>query len=226
MDSWQDYVTLDAILPSVAWLIAMSVGIYGLWFPGITKSRRNALIGYILITLIVMVGYELYNVHSLRESRETTKKINTLLALAGVSSGDVNQGLDQLIKRNIQPRNIIPTQEEELSRAFELVKSSLPNPIHITYIINSPDWTNIAVPIQRALARNNVDGEFSTQRTSSPRQTGLMFTMPDPANPPDYALALRDAFGTAGIRDISFVKMSQEDLPLGFTIFVGPAPLQ
>jgi hypothetical protein len=52
-----------------------------------------------------------------------------------------------------------------------------------------------------------------------------MFTMPDPSDPPDYALPLREAFGLAGIRDIRFIKMTNEALPMSFSIFVGPAPL-
>ncbi|MDB5395260.1 MAG: hypothetical protein JWM91_2766, partial [Rhodospirillales bacterium] len=171
--------------------------------------------------------FEYLSVQNLRSNRETTKSIKTLLALAGVSNQDgINQGLDLLIARNIPPRQIIPTQEEVLANAFYVIKLLLPKLMHITYIQNSSDWTQIAVPIQRALARNGIDSRFNTQLASSPRETGIMFTMPDPRNPPDYALQLRDAFGIAGIRDISFVQMASDAVPLGFTIFVGPAPLK
>jgi hypothetical protein len=50
--------------------------------------------------------------------------------------------------------------------------------------------------------------------------------MPDPANPPEYALKLRDALDIAGIRNIRFVQMPPSAAGYSFTIFVGPAPLK
>jgi hypothetical protein len=51
--------------------------------------------------------------------------------------------------------------------------------------------------------------------------------MPNPSNPPEFALKLKDAFGLAGIHEIRFVRMGPEAASqFDFTIFVGPAPLR
>lgn len=176
--------------------------------------------------MIVMSFWYNYNgVQSIRETRELKRNIQTLLALSGISSKNgENQGLNQLISRNLKPREIIPTQEEELAKAFSVIRSAIPSHIWITYL-GPADWTSVALPIQLALQRNGISTDFREQITLSPDDTGLMFTMPDPSNPPDYALALRDAFGLAGIRNIRFIRMAPSFTSLGFTIFVGPPSL-
>jgi hypothetical protein len=121
---------------------------------------------------------------------------------------------------------IIPTQEEVLANAIAVLKPALPDQIFLTALpSNSSDASLIISALQRAFARNGIQTPVVQQTTVSPSETGLMFTMLDPSNPPAYALPLRDAFGLAGIRDIKFVRMAQKSLPMGFSIFVGPAPL-
>jgi hypothetical protein len=181
-----------------------------------------------LVTVGVAIWIDYEGVQTLRSNRETERNIKTLLALSGLSSGSVNQGLDQLITRNLQPRQIIPTQEEVLADAFEFLKGAIPQKFAITTLPSpTPDTWQIAEPIRRAFARNGIDAPMTSQAASSPQETGIMFTMPDPRNPPEFALKLRDAFGLAGINEIRFVRMEPETAArFDFTIFVGPAPLK
>ena len=91
----------------------------------------------------------------------------------------------------------------------------------------APDSQEVEEGIHRAFARNGMDVPIETQLSSSPTETGILFTMPDPNNPPEFALKLKDAFGSAGINGIKFVAMNSEAASrLDFTIFVGAAPLK
>jgi hypothetical protein len=161
-------------------------------------------------------------------TRETERNIKTLLALAGLPGENVNHGLDQLITRNLQPRAIIATQEEVLANAFEFIKDIRPKRFAITTLPRpTADTWGIEEAINRALARNEMNIPVEYQTASSSRETGIMFTMPDPSDPPEFALKLKDAFGLAGIHDIRFVRMGPDVASkYDFTIFIGPAPLK
>jgi hypothetical protein len=90
-----------------------------------------------------------------------------------------------------------------------------------------PDSQGVEEGIHRAFARNGIDVPIETQLTSYQTETGIIFTMADPNNPPEFALRLKDAFGSVGINRIKFVAMDSEAASrLDFTIFVGPAPLK
>ena len=235
MGSWRDYISQAALLPAAGWLFAMAIAIRSLWSPDSRRRRWLEIVPYTLVTLAVVIWFDINGAQTLKSNRQTLssnedmrKEVQTLLAVEDVSSKDgLSQGLDRLITRNLQPQQIIPTQEEELAKALMLIRPSLPNPLYITRLESaSPDWVSVAVPIQRALERNGIEAPFEPQIALSPDETGLMFTMPDPTRPPEFALKLRDAFGLAGIRDIRFVQMASSSRGLGFTIFVGPAPLR
>lgn len=228
-DSWHDYLSPDALLPAAGWLVATFFALRGLWLVKNDNRRRVLEYGaYSLVTIGVAIWYNYQAVGTLRSNRETERSIKTLLALSGVPSESVNQGLDQLITRNLQPRQIIPTQEEVLAKEFEFLKREIPKRFAVSVLPSATGYDyGIVYAIQRAFARNGVTVPVITQTASSPRETGIMFTMPDPSNPPDFALNLRDAFGMAGIREIRFVAMDAEIASkYDFTIFVGPAPLQ
>lgn len=227
MNSWHDYFSQDAILPALGWLVAAIIGILGInkiWFPNARIRRALTIIIYASIMIGISLWYDYNGVQSLRSNKQTDRSIQTLLAISGLSSKGSSQGLDQLLTRNFKPGRITPTQEEQLARSFNVIKSSIPNPILVTYLNNS-DWYPIAIPIQRALQRNGIGVSFEPQVALSPDETGLMFTMPDPTNPPEYALKLKDAFDIAGIRYVHFVKMLPNETYRKFTIFVGPPPL-
>lgn len=228
MNSWRDYLAPDALLPAAGWLVAAFFALRGLW---LTKndSRRRFLEygGYSLATIVIAGWYNYQGVQNLRANRETQRSLQTLLALSGVSSDNVNQGLDQLITRNLQPRQIIPTQEEVLAKQFEFLKGEIPKRFAISVLHSATGYDyGIAYAVQRAFGRNGVNLSLISQTASTPRETGIMFTMPNPSDPPDFALGLRDAFGMAGIREIRFVAMDPDiAAKYDFTIFIGPAPL-
>jgi hypothetical protein len=229
MISWHDYINFSVLVSAAGWLVAIYVSLHSLWLAkDSSKSRMWVFGAYSILAVLIAIWIDYNGVQTLRSNRETERNIKTLLALAGLPSANVNQGLDQLIKRNLQPRQIIPTQEEELATAIELLKNDLPKRFAITVLPTpTPDSWQIVQAIQRAFARNQINVPSDLQTASSPRETGIMFTMPNPSDPPDFALKLRDAFGLAGIRDIRFVRMGSDIASrLDFTIFVGPAPLK
>ena len=229
MNSWHDYIAAGVLLPAAGWLVATFVALHSLWLAKNNRRRRMVMFGaYSLVTVVVAIWYDYEGVQTLRSNRETERNIKTLLALSGLSGESVNQGLDRLITRNLQPRQIMPTQEEVLADAFEFLKGDIPKRFAITVLPTpTPDSWGIEEAIHRAFARNGIDVPVGAQSASSPRETGIMFTMPDPSDPPEFALKLKDAFGLAGIHEIRFVRMGPEaSSKFDFTIFVGPAPLR
>jgi hypothetical protein len=229
MKSWYDYFDPGVLLAAAGWLVATWFAFHGLWLAKSTDKRRMLVFGaYTLVAVLIAVGYVYSGVQTLRSNRATERNIKTLLALAGLPSANVRQGLDQLISRTLQPREIIPTQEEVLAHEFELIKGDVPKRFAITVLPSATGETfGIVYAIQRAFARNGINVRIDNQTASSLRETGIMFTMSNPSDPPDIALKLRDAFGVAGIRDIRFVGMGSSVASLyDLTIFIGPAPLK
>jgi hypothetical protein len=127
----------------------------------------------------------------------------------------------------VQSWQITSQQEDILATQFGLLKSAMPKRFAITDLPNqTPDSEEVEGGIHRAFARNGIDVPIETQLASSPTETGIVFTMPDPNNPPEFARKLKDAFGLAGVNGIKFVAMSSEAASrLDFTIVVGHAPL-
>jgi hypothetical protein len=123
---------------------------------------------------------------------------------------------------------ITPQQEDILASQFALIKSTMPKRFAITDLPNqTPDSEEVEEGIHRAFARNGIDVPIETQLTSYPAETGIVFTMPDPSNPPEFARTLKEWFGLVGINGIKFVAMNSEAASrLDFTIFVGRAPLK
>jgi hypothetical protein len=229
MSSWHDYIDSGVLLSAAGWLVATYVALHSLWLAKNDSKRRMLVFGvYSFVAVVVAIWYDYAGVQTLRSNRETERNIKTLLALAGLPSENVNHGLDQLITRNLQPRQIIPTQEEVLANALELLKGVLPKRFAITVLPTpTPDSWGIEEAIHRAFARNGIVVPIENQSASSPRETGIMFTMPDPSDPPEFALKLKDAFGLAGIHEIRFVRMGPDVASrFDFTIFIGPAPLK
>jgi hypothetical protein len=126
------------------------------------------------------------------------------------------------------PWEITSQQEDILARQFASLKSAMPQRFAIVDLPNqTPDSQGVEEGIHRAFARNGIDVPIETPLASSLTGTGIIFTMPDPNNPPEFALKLKDAFGSVGINGIKFVAMNSEAASrLDFTIFVGPAPLK
>jgi hypothetical protein len=230
MNSWYDYFDPIVLLAAAGWLVATCVALHSLYLGRKDNKRRIfVIVMYTLVAVVVAFGYTYAGVQTLRSNREIERNIKTLLALAGLPSDNVNQGLNQLITRNLQSRQIIPAQEEALANAIESIKDIIPKKrFAITFLPTpTPETYQIVEAIRRAFARNDIDIPNGNQSASTPRETGIMFTMPSPNDPPDFALKLRDAFGLAGIREIRFVRMGPEVASrYDFTIFVGPAPLQ
>ena len=225
-----DYINPAVLLPAAGWLVATVVALHSLWLAK-TYNRKNAIVIfaiYSFVTVAIAAWYDYENTQSLRSTRDIERNVKTLLALSGLPSSNTSQGLDQLITRNLQPRQIIPTQEEVLTRELELLKGTVPKRFAITTLQTpTSDTWGIKEAINRAFERNGLTPVSAYQTASSPQETGIMFTMPDPHNPPDFALNLKDAFGLAGIRDIQFVRMGPDVAPqYDFTIFIGPAPLK
>jgi hypothetical protein len=123
---------------------------------------------------------------------------------------------------------ITPQQEDILASQLALLKSAMPKRFAMNDLVSpTPDSQGVEEGIHRAFARNGIDVPIETQLASSPTETGIVFTMPDPNNPPEFARKLKDAFGLVGINGIKFVAMNSEAASrLDFTIFVGPAPLK
>jgi hypothetical protein len=121
---------------------------------------------------------------------------------------------------------ITPQQEDTLAKQFGLLKSTIPKRFAITDLPTpASDSQDVEAGIHRAFARNGIDVPIETQLASSPTETGIIFTMPDPNNPPEFALKLKDAFGLVGIGRIKFAAMNSEAASrLDFTILVGLAP--
>jgi hypothetical protein len=126
----------------------------------------------------------------------------------------------------VTPWQITPQQEDTLAKQFASLKSTMPKRFAITDLPNpAPDSQDVEAGIHRAFARDGIDVPIETQLVSSPTETGIIFTMPDPNNPPEFALKLKDAFGLVGINRIKFVAMNSEAASrLDFAIFVGPSP--
>lgn len=230
MNSWRDYIDLSVLLPAAGWVVASFVALHSLWLAkSDSKIRTIVTFGiYSFVTILIAIWYDYEGTQSLRSSHEVDRNIKTLLALSGLPSANTSQGLNQLITRNLQPRQIIPTQEEVLARALEIFKDVTPRRIAITYLPSpTSDTWEIRAAISRAFARNGLAVQFGYQTASSPQETGLMFTMPDPRNPSEFALKLKDAFELAGIREIQFVQIGPDVASqFDFTIFIGPAALQ
>jgi hypothetical protein len=121
------------------------------------------------------------------------------------------------------PWQITQQQEDILAKQFALLKNAMPRRFAITDLPNpTPDSQGVEEGIHRAFARNGIDVPIETQLSSSPAETGIIFTMPDPNNPPEIAVKLKEAFGLVGINGIKFIEMNSEAASrLGFTIFVG-----
>jgi hypothetical protein len=126
----------------------------------------------------------------------------------------------------VQSWQITPQQEDILASQFGSIKSTMPKRFAITDLPNqAPDSEEVEEGIHRAFARNGIDVPIETQLASSLTETGIVFTMPDPSNPPEFARKLKDAFGLVGINGIKFAAMNSEATSrLDFTIFVGLAP--
>jgi hypothetical protein len=126
----------------------------------------------------------------------------------------------------VRPWEITPQQEDILAGQFGALKSVMPKRFAITDLPNPmPDSQEVEGGIHRAFARNGIDVPIETQLAPSTTETGIIFTMPDPNKPPEFAVKLKDAFGLVGINGIKFVAMNSEAASrLDFTIFVGPAP--
>jgi len=127
---------------------------------------------------------------------------------------------------SVQPWQITQQQEDILASKFAVLKSAMPKRFAITDLPSpSPESQGVEEGIHRAFARNGIDVPIETQLASHPTGTGIIFTMPDPNNPPEIALRLKEAFGLVGINGIQFVAMNSEAASrLDFTIFIGPAP--
>jgi hypothetical protein len=132
MNSWHDYIAPGVLLPAAGWLVATCFALLSLWLAKNDSKRLMVVLG--VITVAVAIWYDYDGVQTLRSNRETERNIKTLLALAGLPSENVNHGLDQLITRNLQPRQIIPTQEEALANALELLKDVFPKRFAITVL--------------------------------------------------------------------------------------------
>jgi hypothetical protein len=126
----------------------------------------------------------------------------------------------------VTPWQITPQQEDTLARQFASLKSAMPKRFAIIDLPNSaPDSQDVEAGIHRAFAGNGIDVPIETELVSSPTDVGIIFTMLDPNNPPEFALKLKDAFGLAGVSGIKFAAMNPEAASrLDFTIFVGPGP--
>jgi hypothetical protein len=122
---------------------------------------------------------------------------------------------------------ITKQQEDILASQFASIKNTMPKRFAITDLPNqAPDSEEVEEGIHRAFARNGIDVPIETQLASSSTEMGIVFTMPDPNNPPEFARKLEDAFGSVGVNGIKFVEMNSEAASrLDFTIFVGHAPL-
>ena len=230
MSSWRDYIDLSVLLPATGWVVASFVALHSLWLAKDENKTRSIIVFgmYSFVTVAIAFWYDYEDTQSLRSSRDVDRNIKTLLALSGLPSANTSQGLNQLITRNLQPRQIIPTQEEVLARSLEVFKDITPKRIAITCLpLPTSDTWGIREAISRAFARNGIAIQFEYQTTSSPQETGLMFTMSDPRNPSEFALKLKDAFELAGIRDIQFVQIGSDvSSQLDFTIFIGPAAIK
>jgi hypothetical protein len=125
-----------------------------------------------------------------------------------------------------QSWQITPQQEDMLASQFASIKNTIPKRFAITDLPNqTPDSEEVEEGIHRAFARNGIDVPIETQLASSPTETGIVFTMPDPNNPPEFARKLKDAFGLVGINGIKFVAMNPETASrLDFTLSIGPHP--
>jgi hypothetical protein len=126
----------------------------------------------------------------------------------------------------VQSWQITPQQEDILASQFASIKNTMPKRFAITDLPNQvPDSEEVEAGIHRAFARNGIDVPIETQLASSPTESGIVFTMPDPNNPPEFARKLKDAFGLVGINGIKFVAMNSEAASrLDFTLSVGPPP--
>jgi hypothetical protein len=126
----------------------------------------------------------------------------------------------------VQSWQITPQQEDILASQFALIKNTMPKRFAITDLPNqTPASEEVEEGIHRAFARNGIDVPIETQLAASPTETGIVLTMPDPNNPPEFARKLKDAFGSVGINGIKFVAMNSETASrLDFTLSVGPPP--
>jgi hypothetical protein len=126
----------------------------------------------------------------------------------------------------VQSWQITPQQEDILASQFASIKGTMPKRFAITDLPNqTPDSEEVEEGIHRAFARNGIDVPIETQLASSPIETGIVFAMSDPNNPPEFARKLKDAFGLVGINGIKFVAMNSETASrLDFTLSVGPPP--
>jgi hypothetical protein len=133
-----------------------------------------------------------------------------------------------IVAPTVHPWEITLQQEDILARQFASLKSAMLRRFAIIDLPSAtPDSQAVEEGIHRAFARDGIDVPIETQLSSSPAETGIIFRMPDPNNPPEFALKLKDAFGSAGINGIKFVAMNSEAASrLDFTIFVGAAPLK
>ena len=80
MNSWHDYIALDALLPAAGWLVATFFAPRGLWLAKSDNGRRALEYGaYSLVTVLVAIWHNYEGVRTLRSNRETERSVKRYL---------------------------------------------------------------------------------------------------------------------------------------------------
>ena len=143
MHSWRDYIDPGVLLSAAGWLVATYVALHSLWLAKNDSRRRMLVFGiYSFIAVAIAIWYDYAGVQTLRSNRETERSIKTLLALAGLPSDNVNQGLDKLITRNLQNH----ARSFLLRKRFSLMLSNFSKMLFLK------NWLLRFYPLQRRTA--------------------------------------------------------------------------
>jgi hypothetical protein len=229
-----DFLSLQAILPALAALLASAMAIHSLVQPSMTYGRKILCGVYVLLTLLITAGLVFYGATQHEEAREqaaaandVNNKLDRLRALMGnnpnLSGLQVLQGI---INQFSKPFDLSDAQISRLSDELFIVKPEMPTIIALTVVPNDPYSASFYSIFSNALTRSTIGYRFlGSQTPSSPSETGVMFSVLDQTNPPPIVLKLQRIFDLANI-DTTVVNAGKEYIGEGgFNIFIGPKPL-
>jgi hypothetical protein len=229
-----DVLSLQAILPALAGLLASAMAIHSLMLPTMTYRRKVVCRLYVFLTLLITIGLVYYGATQHEETREQAAAANDikvgldrLRALMGNNPNLTGpQVLQGIIERFSKPYGISEPQTSRLADELFIIKAELPQGVKITQAPNDSEANILAWKLGAAFSRAGIKPlPVPVQIPSSPSEVGITFSVLDQQNPPPIVLKLQRIFDLVNI-NTTIVNADKDYIgPGGFNIFVGPKPI-
>ncbi len=228
-----DVLSLQALLPGAAALLASAMAIHSLIQPTMTYGRRVLCGIYVFLSVLITGGLVFYGATQHENTREQTAytndindKLDRLRALMGNNPNLTGpQVLQGIIERFAKPYQISDPQKSRLANEFFIMKAELPKTVTITAPPADDTARFVQVDLSNVFTRAGIEFLNKAQRPSSPSETGIMFSVLDQQNPPPIVLKLQKVFDLVNITT-TVINADKEYIGEGgFNIFVGPKPI-